>query len=98
MNNLYVIKTKSFYLGIPEGLELRDLCCYSADRYSSILVCHLDGACRFFSLSLFFIIVFFGCVRKDGNCQAGFLKLNFKTDYLFEGYVLRRHIKQGLKF
>lgn len=89
MNNLYVIKTESFYLGIPEGPELCDLCCYSANKYLGILVCRLDGACGFLS--------FFCYVPEDGNCQGGFLKLNFKTDYLFEGYMLHRHIKQGLK-
>lgn len=82
-----VIRPKSFYLGIPEGPGLYDLCCYSADKYSGILVCHLDGACGFLS--------FFCCVPIDG--QAGFLKLNFKTDNLFEGYMLHSHIKQGLK-
>lgn len=90
MNNLYVIETRSFSLGIPEGEELRDLCYYSADKCSSILVCHLDGACGFLS--------FFNCVLKDRNCQAGFLKLNLKTDCLFEGYMVHRHIKHGLKF
>lgn len=53
MNNLYVIKPKSFYIGIPEGPELCDLCYYSVNKYSNNLVCHLDGACSFLSLPPF---------------------------------------------
>ena len=74
-----------FFKVIPEGAGLCDLCYYSANKYSSILVCHLDGTCGFLSI--------FRCAPKNGNCQAGFLKLNFKMDYLFDGYLRHRHTK-----
>lgn len=78
MNNLDVIKPKSFYISIPEGPELRDLCCYSVNKYSNNLVCHLDGACSFPSPTPpLFPFFFFGCDPKEGNYQPGFLKLNF---------------------
>lgn len=70
MNNLYAIKPEGFCLGIPEGLELCDLCCSASECV--ILM----------GLAVFSLFSLFGCVLKDGKCQAAFLKLNFRTTYL----------------
>lgn len=88
MSNSYITETRRvfFFLKvIPEGAELCDLCYYCANKYSSILACHLDGTGGFLSI--------FRCAPKNGNCQAGFLKLNFRMACLFDGYMIHRQIK-----
>lgn len=80
MNNLYAIKPEGFCLGIPEGLELCDLRCCSAAE------CVI-----FMGLAVFSLFSLFGYVLKDGNCQAAFLKLNFKTVYLKAPCVTQAH-------